>query len=94
MAKNVFVSYDLDRAPPERYEAVRKMIENCSTKYSWIQFSLAYVKTDLSIEFITERVRSVMKPTDKLAVIHALDANVSPLSLATVTLFQHEFTTA
>lgn len=94
MAKNVFVSYDLDAAPPERYAAVRKMIEDCSSKYSWIQFSLAYIKTDLRIEFIAQRVRSVMHATDKLAVIESVDANVSPLSSQTLTVFQREFTTA
>ena len=91
---NLFVSYDLDSAPSQRYDAVRQMIESCSAKYSWIQFSLAYIKTDLSIEFVARQVPSVMISTDKLTVIRAADANVSPLSDSTLAILKREFATA
>ncbi len=94
MTNNVFVSYDLDNAPPERYAAVREMIERCSKKFSWIQFSLAYIKTDMAIEAVVARVRSVMLDTDKLAVIHAINANVSPLAPHVLDIYQREFVTA
>ncbi len=94
MSKNVFVAYDLDNAPQERYEAVRQTIELCATHgYSWLQDSLAYIKTEMSIEGITARVRLEMLPTDRLAVIHAVNANVSPLSDDHLSVLKREFQT-
>jgi hypothetical protein len=80
MANNLAVAYDLFDATPERYAAIRKTIETCATRgFSWLQFSLCYIKTDMSINGVHDRVRAVMKPLDKLAVIAAADIVLSPV---------------
>jgi len=95
MARNLYVSYDLDNAPPERYQRVRAAIESCATGgYSWIQYSLAYVKTSLTIQQVHDRVRLAMRSTDKLAVIHALDAIITPLAHAVLVALQRAFRAA
>lgn len=95
MAANFAVAYDLDNADSVDYERVRAAIELCATRgFSWLQFSLAYIKTDISAAGVHDRIRAVMKPTDKLAVIVAADMVVSPIKPATLATLQREFQSA
>lgn len=95
MAANLIVAYDLDKADSDHYELIRSTIETCATRgFSWLQFSLAYIKTDMSPQGVHDRIRAVMKPTDKLAVIVAADFFVSPIRTSTLVTLQREFQSA
>lgn len=76
MAYNLFIAYDLDK-PGQNYEAVHERIKSLGDWYH-AQFSLFYVRSELSPEEAHKFVFQAMDSNDKLIVVHALDAVMYP----------------
>jgi len=72
---NYFVAYDL-LSPGQNYDAVRDRIKSLGLWYQF-QFSLFYLKSDLSLKDIHDAIRRVMDINDRLCVIEATAAYVS-----------------
>lgn len=89
MAFNYFVAYDLD-FPGQNYAAVIERIESLGG-YAHMQMSLFYLKTDLTIIEVHNRIREVMDANDKLAVIWAQDAWVSNYHPTNLAMLQTAF---
>ncbi len=82
MAYNLFISYDL--VPPgQNYEAVQAKIKSLGRWYH-LQYSVFYVHTAFSAQQAHAAVWSVMDVGDKLAVIDATSAFVTPAIRADV----------
>ena len=69
MARNLFVSYDLDK-PGQNYEGV---IAEIKTHGGWakVHYSLFYLATDESAEQVAKAVWAQMDQNDRLLVIDA-----------------------
>ena len=76
MAFNLFVAYDLIK-PGQNYKAVQDKIKSLGQWYQ-PQFSLFYIHTALTPQQVTTAVQSVMDDKDKIAVINADGAVLSP----------------
>ncbi|MBI4723652.1 MAG: hypothetical protein HY765_01115 [Rhodomicrobium sp.] len=75
MAYNLFIAYDL-MSPGQNYDAVRERIRSLGRWYQF-QYSLFYVKTELSVQDAHAVIRQAMDLDDKLVVIDANSAFVS-----------------
>lgn len=74
MAFNYFIAYDLI-SPGQNYDAVIERIKSLGV-HAHMQYSLFYLQSDLAMADIHARIREVMDPNDRLAVIWARDAHV------------------
>ena len=70
--KNYFVAYDLN-APGQSYQRVIEAIEQLGQTVK-IQFSLFYLKTDLTEKEVAEHVARAMDANDTVIVIEASGA--------------------
>ena len=76
MAFNLFVAYDLDN-PGQNYEAVHEKIKSLGPRYH-AQQSLFYVHTGLNAQQAHQAVWSVMDTNDRLIVVDATSAVMTP----------------
>jgi hypothetical protein len=89
MSFNYFVAYDL-HYPGQNYSLVIERIQSLG-QYAHMQLSMFYLKSDLTMVEIHNRVREVMDPNDKLAVVWAQDAVISNYNPADLNTLQHAF---
>ena len=89
MGYNLFIAYDLV-TPGQDYPELREAIERLGG-YSWLQYSLAYVKTDMVPARVHAHLRGFMDPNDRLAVIVAADAFVSSYPEEAMTVLRRVF---
>ena len=93
MAFNYFVAYDLV-SPGQNYDAVIERIELLAIYYARMQYSLFYVKSELTMAELHAAIRQVMDPNDRLAVIWANDAFVSNYPMIDLQVLSDTFTRA
>lgn len=67
---NFFVSYDLIK-PEKNYEALATAIRNSSGSWARVQYSLWYVKANMTAAQLAQRLWNSMDANDKLLVIDA-----------------------
>jgi len=77
MAHNLFIAFDLIK-PIQNYEAVHDRIKAIGTWYLHAQQSLFYVHTHLSPQAAHQAVWAVMDSNDKLIVVDATSAVMTP----------------
>ncbi len=63
-------------SPGQNYDAVRQAIDALGPWYQF-QFSLFYLKSDMSLQAVHDAIRRVMDPNDRLCVIASTAAYVS-----------------
>jgi len=80
MSNNLFVSYDL-HSPGQDYEKVADAIKNLGD-WAKVQYSLWYVKSQLTASDASGKVWSVMDKNDSLIVIDATNNNASWFNLS------------
>lgn len=80
MANNLFVSYDL-HSPGQDYDKVADAIKSLGA-WAKVQYSLWYVKSQLSASDASEKVWAVMDRNDSLIVIDATNNNASWYNLS------------
>ena len=76
MAYNLFISYDLDK-PGQNYDAVHNRIKSLGRWYH-AQQSLFYVHTAMSPQEAHNAIWSVMDINDRLLVVDATSAVITP----------------
>jgi hypothetical protein len=76
MTMNLFVAYDLT-TPGQNYEAVRTRVKSLGQWYQ-AQYSLFYLHTRMSLVEVHDSIRGVMDANDKLVVIDARAAKMTP----------------
>ena len=89
MSFNYFVAYDL-MDPDQNYPGVCSVIESLG-QHSRIQMSLYYLKTNLGMAEVHDRIRLAMDPNDRLAVIWARDAMISSYPPSVMRVLQGAF---
>lgn len=89
LAFNYFVAYDLV-APGQNYSAVIERIQSLGL-YAPMQFSLFFLQSDLAMVDVHARIREVMDPNDRLAVIWAQDAFVSKYPMSDLRILSDTF---
>jgi hypothetical protein len=87
MANNLFVAYDLIK-PGQNYEAVRNKIKSLGRWYQ-PQYSLFYLNTAFSFAEVHTAIRTIMDPNDKLAVIDAKQAQMTPYPQADIAAIEN-----
>ena len=80
MANNLLVSYDLHQ-PGQNYDAVIAEIKKLGG-WAKVQYSLWYVKSQLSASDASKQVWAVMDQNDTLIVIDATNNNASWYNLS------------
>ena len=80
MANNLFISYDL-HSPGQDYEKIADAIKRLGS-WAKVQYSLWYVKSQLSASDAAEKVWSAMDKNDSLIVIDATNNNASWYNLS------------
>jgi hypothetical protein len=78
MAYNLVVAYDLN-SPGQNYEAVQAKIKSLGRWYK-LQYSLFYLHSALDAQQVHDAVRGAMDANDKLTVVDAKNAVISPIS--------------
>lgn len=87
MANNLFIAYDLNY-PGQNYEKIQTVIKGIGQWYQF-QYSLFYVKSDLTAQQAHVIIRGAMDVNDKLVVIDANSAQVSyypPMDISAVNI--------
>lgn len=82
MRYNLIVAYDLIN-PGQNYDLVRARIKQLGLWYQ-LQYSLFYVSTELTPQQAHAHVSSVIDANDKLLVVNAYGAVVTPLPLGDI----------
>jgi len=92
MTFNYFIAYDLCR-PGQNYEDVRERIKSLGP-HAWMQQSLFYVQSDMTMQQVHSFIREVMDPNDRLSVIWARDAFVSNYDMGDLHILSATFQSA
>ena len=92
MTFNCFIAYDLCH-PGQNYEDVKERIKSLGP-HAWMQQSLYYVQSDMTMQQIHSFIREVMDPNVRLSVIWARDAFVSNYNMGDLHILSATFQSA